>query len=130
MVSDDTVFYVAIPNLTETLAESNKIIQERLAQNPELSQWWDKEQASSRGSEEWDKVISKIAEFGTQLGDEIVVTAQLSKSGKGEPDGRGRARRLRGTGNNDVLEICRRRHWRSAIGGVAADTHAGRQQLE
>jgi len=59
----------------------------RLAQNPELSQWWDKEQASSRGNEEWDKVISKIAEFGAQLGDEIVVTAQLSKSGKGEPDG-------------------------------------------
>src|SRR5205814_4805029 len=87
MTPDDTVFYVAIPNLTETLAESNKIIQERLAQNPELSQWWDKEQASSRGNEEWDKVISKIAEFGAQLGDEIVVTAQLSKSGKGEPDG-------------------------------------------
>jgi hypothetical protein len=87
MISDDTVFYVAIPNLSETLAESNKIIQERLAQNPELSQWWDKEQASSRGNEEWDKVIAKIAEFGAQLGDEIVVTAQLSKSGKGEPDG-------------------------------------------
>jgi hypothetical protein len=87
MISDDTVFYVAIPNLSETLAESNKIIQERLAQNPELSQWWDKEQASSRGNEEWDKVISKIGEFGAQLGDEIVVTAQLSKTGKGEPDG-------------------------------------------
>ena len=87
MISDDTVFYVAIPNLSETLAESNKIIQERLAQNPELSQWWDKEQASSRGNEEWDKVISKIAEFGAQLGDEIVVTAQLAKTGKGEPDG-------------------------------------------
>jgi len=27
MTPDDTSFYVAIPNLTETLAESNKIIQ-------------------------------------------------------------------------------------------------------
>lgn len=87
MTPDDTVFYVAIPNLTETLAESNKIIQERLAQNPELSEWWDNEQASSRGKQEWDKVISKIAEFGEQIGDEIVVTAQLAKTGKGEPDG-------------------------------------------
>ena len=87
MTSDDTVFYVAIPNLSETIAESNKIIQERLSQNPELSQWWEKEQASSRGKEEWDKVIGKIAEFGSQIGDEIVVTAQLSTSGKGEPDG-------------------------------------------
>ncbi len=87
MTPDDTVFYVAIPNLTETLAESNKIIQERLAQNPELSQWWDKEQASSRGKQEWDQVVSKIAEFGEQIGDEIVVTAQLARTGKGEPDG-------------------------------------------
>jgi hypothetical protein len=87
MTPDDTVFYVAIPNLTETLVESNKIIQERLAQNPELSQWWDKEQSSSRGKQEWDNVISKISEFGGQIGDEIVVTAQLAKTSKGEPDG-------------------------------------------
>jgi hypothetical protein len=87
MTPDDTVFYVAIPNLSATLAESNKIIEERLAQNPELHQWWDKEQASARGNQEWEKVISKIAEFGEQIGDEIVVTAQLAKTGKGEPDG-------------------------------------------
>ena len=87
MTPEDTVVYVAIPNLAETLAESNKIIQERLAQNPELSEWWGREQSSSRGKEEWDKVVSKIAEFGEQIGDEIVVTAQLSRTGKGEPEG-------------------------------------------
>jgi len=87
MTPDDTVFYVAIPNLTEMLSESNKIIEERLNQNPELRQWWDKEQGSSRGNQEWDKVIGKIGEFGALLGDEIVVTAQLSKAAKGEPDG-------------------------------------------
>lgn len=87
MTPDDTVFYVAIPNLTEMLAESNKIIQQRLDQNPELREWWLKEQGSARGKQEWDKVIGKISEFGEQIGDEIVVTAQLSKTGKGEPDG-------------------------------------------
>src|SRR5262245_2167064 len=86
MTPDDTVFYVAIPNLTEMLTESNKIIEERLNQNPELKVWWDKEQGS-RGNQEWNKVISKIGEFGSHLGDEIVVTAQLSKNGNGEPDG-------------------------------------------
>jgi hypothetical protein len=34
-----------------------------------------------------DSVVSKIAEFGEQIGDEIVVTAQLATTGKGEPDG-------------------------------------------
>jgi hypothetical protein len=86
MTPDDTVFYVAIPNLSETIAESNKIIEQRLAENPELRQWWDKEQASSRGGQEWNEAISKISEFGAQLGDEIVVTAQMSGTGH-EPDG-------------------------------------------
>ncbi|HSB10639.1 MAG TPA: FecR domain-containing protein [Blastocatellia bacterium] len=87
MTPDDTVFYVAIPNLTEMIAESNKIIEERLGQNPELREWWNKEQSSARGKQEWDKVIGKIAEFGEQIGDEIVVSAQLSTTGKTEPDG-------------------------------------------
>lgn len=87
MTPDDTVFYVAIPNLTEMLAESNKIIEERLGQNPELREWWDKEQSSGHGKQEWDKVIGRISEFGEQIGDEIVVSAQLSGTGKAEPDG-------------------------------------------
>jgi hypothetical protein len=86
MTPDDTVFYVAIPNLTETIAESNKIIEQRLTENPELRQWWDKEQASSRGGREWNDVITKVSEFGAQLGDEIVVTAQMSANAS-EPDG-------------------------------------------
>jgi hypothetical protein len=86
MTPDDTVFYVAIPNLSETIAESNKIIEQRLAENPELKQWWDNEQASSRGGKDWDDAISKISEFGAQLGDEIVVTAQMSATSR-EPDG-------------------------------------------
>jgi archaellum component FlaF (FlaF/FlaG flagellin family) len=87
MTPDDTAFYVAIPNLTGMLTESNKIIEERLNQNPELRQWWNKEEGSSRGNQEWDKVISKISQFGAQIGDEIVVTAQLTGTGKGDPDG-------------------------------------------
>jgi FecR protein/Protein of unknown function (DUF3352)/Putative zinc-finger len=86
MTPDDTVFYIAIPNLSETIAESNKIIEQRLAENPELRQWWDREQASSRGGQEWNEIISKITEFGAQLGDEIVVTAQMSAASH-EPDG-------------------------------------------
>jgi hypothetical protein len=86
MTPDDTVFYIAIPNLSETIGESKKIIEQRLAENPELKQWWDTEQASSRGGKDWNHAISKISEFGAQLGDEIVVTAQMSATSR-EPDG-------------------------------------------
>jgi len=79
-----TVIYVAIPNISATLRESRRIIDERLAQNDELREWWQKEQASG-GQREWSQIISKIAEFGDYLGDEIVVTLQLDA--RGEPDG-------------------------------------------
>jgi hypothetical protein len=84
MVPDGTVIYIAIPNMSATLRESQRIVDERLAQNAELRAWWQKEQATG-GQREWNQIISKVAEFGDYLGDEIVVTAQLDS--RGEPDG-------------------------------------------
>ena len=80
---EKTVFYVAIPNITATLKESQTIIDERLAGNDELRDWWQKEQASG-GHREWNQVLTKVTELGEYLGDEIVVTAQLDP--RGEPD--------------------------------------------
>jgi hypothetical protein len=82
MAPEQTVIYIAIPNITATLKESQKIIDERLAQNADLREWWQKEQASG-GRREWNQAISKISEFGDYLGDEIVVCAQLDS--RGEP---------------------------------------------
>ena len=82
MTPDNTVFYVAIPNLSETLAESNRLIQERFAQNPALRDWWAKEGNAS----EVNKAVERIREFGQYLGSEIVVTASLNATnGLGEP---------------------------------------------
>src|SRR5262249_7055121 len=80
----NTVIYVAIPNISATLRESQKIIDERLAQNAELRDWWLKEQ-SAGGRHDWNQIITKVVEFGDYLGDEIVVAAGLDS--KGEPDG-------------------------------------------
>jgi hypothetical protein len=82
LVPDNTVFYVAIPNLSETLAESNKLIQERLAQNPALRDWWAKE----GNAQEVSQVIERLRQFGQQLGSEIVIAAALdSNNDLGEP---------------------------------------------
>ncbi|HEX8638393.1 MAG TPA: FecR domain-containing protein, partial [Pyrinomonadaceae bacterium] len=40
IVPENTVFYAALPNLTDTLAESQRIMQERISQNPALAEWW------------------------------------------------------------------------------------------
>jgi hypothetical protein len=75
-----TVLYVALPNLSGTIAESNKIIEERINQNPALKQWWESNR-SSTGRAQFDEVIRKVAGFGQYLGDEIVASAEMSAQG-------------------------------------------------
>jgi hypothetical protein len=81
LVPENTVFYAALPNLSQTLADSQRIMQQRIAQNPALAEWWKKDQGSGLNS----KTMARIQELGSQLGDEIVVTASMDA--KGEPGG-------------------------------------------
>jgi len=80
MVPENTVFYAALPNLSETLAQSQRIMQERIKQNPALAQWWKGNDGAIN-----PQMMNRIQEFGSQLGDEIVVTAGMDI--KGEPSG-------------------------------------------
>ena len=46
---ENTIVYAALPNLTSTIVESHRIMQERINQNPALREWWEKEQAGQHG---------------------------------------------------------------------------------
>lgn len=83
LVPENTVFYAALPNLTESLAESERIMQERIKQNPALAEWWKGNKGDSFGTNE--RTIERVREFGSQLGEEIVVSAEMDA--KGEPNG-------------------------------------------
>lgn len=83
LVPENTVFYAALPNLSETLAQSQKIMQERIKQNPALAEWSKGNKGDGLGIDE--KTMNRIYEFGSQLGDEIVVSASMDA--KGEPSG-------------------------------------------
>src|SRR6185295_896915 len=69
-------------NLTSTILESHKIMQERINQNPALREWWSKEQGGAHGPNV-DQVVGTIREFGEYLGDEIAVSVSMDE--KGEP---------------------------------------------
>lgn len=83
LVPENTVFYAALPNLTESLAESQRVMQERISQNPALAEWWKGNRGDSFGINE--QTLARVREFGSQLGDEIVVSAEMDA--KGEPNG-------------------------------------------
>ena len=40
MMPENTVLYAAVPNLAATIIESNRIIEEKIQQNPALSEWF------------------------------------------------------------------------------------------
>ena len=42
LMPENTVVYAALPNLTSTIAESHRIMQERINQNPALHEWYGK----------------------------------------------------------------------------------------
>jgi hypothetical protein len=83
LVPENTVFYAALPNLSETLAESQRIMQERISQNPALAEWWKGNRGDGFGINE--QTLARVLEFGSQLGEEIVVSAEMNA--KGEPNG-------------------------------------------
>jgi hypothetical protein len=85
LMPEGTVLYGALPNLTGTIAESHRIMQERIQQNPALREWWQKENHQSNGdAADLNQLINRVREFGKYLGSEIAVGAQLGANGEPE----------------------------------------------
>jgi FecR protein/Putative zinc-finger len=88
LVPEKTVLYVAIPNISRTLAEANRILQENVQQNPELREWMEKEHSDNRKG--LREAIDLAREFGGYLGDEIVVSIEArasERAGERGPNG-------------------------------------------
>lgn len=79
MMPENTVLYAALPNLGATIAESNRIIEERIQQNPALKDWFENRREPKGPG--MNQAVSVIKDFGDQLGDEIAVGAGMSDSG-------------------------------------------------
>jgi hypothetical protein len=83
VMPEGTVFYVALPNLTETLTASYNMVKQRVEQNPELNAWMSKQNAKE-GRGFADKAFGQMREFGSHLGAEITMSFELND--KGSPD--------------------------------------------
>ena len=72
MLPADTALYAAIPNLGSSLAEANRIFQDRLQQSPVLERWWKQKQASG-DAQRLQEMIDRVRSFSDYIGDEVVV---------------------------------------------------------
>lgn len=71
-IKPDTMVYVAIPNLGDTLAEAKKVFDSQLKESPSLRKSW--EQATNEKSRAaTDEIVSEIQQFASYLGPEVVL---------------------------------------------------------
>jgi hypothetical protein len=77
MMPENTVLYAAVPNLAATIVESNRIIDEKIQQNPALRDWF-----QGRPDHGMNSAIAAIRDFGEQLGEEIAVSAGMDEKGQ------------------------------------------------
>jgi FecR protein/Protein of unknown function (DUF3352) len=82
-VPENTVVYVAIPNLADTLGEAGRIFQDRLEQSPALRHWW-REQQKGSGPKLQD-MLEQFKTFNSYLGDEIVFAVGKDSSSYNSP---------------------------------------------
>ncbi len=72
------------------MPRANEILQENLQKNDELRGWWEQEQKESNKPggrrQGLNQAIELMREFGSQLGDEIVISAAANPRGSGEPE--------------------------------------------
>lgn len=85
LVPERTVVYAALPNLTATLVESHRIMQERIQQNAALREWWGRERSDSHSEPGLDHIIEEINQYGKFLGSEIVASAKMGEQGPEDP---------------------------------------------
>ncbi len=81
LMPENTTVYAGLPNLTATITESHRIMQERIGQNAVLRRWLERQHASK--GPDMNQVMETVKEFGEYLGDEIAVSVSMDQ--KGEP---------------------------------------------
>jgi ferric-dicitrate binding protein FerR (iron transport regulator) len=76
----DTVFYAAIPNLSATIGEAERLFEERVRESQVLREWWDEKNA-----QKLRLVLNQVKTAGEYLGDEVVIAASLEGKNLSEP---------------------------------------------
>lgn len=64
----DTIAFASIPNLASTLAEAENIFEDRVAQSPELREWWNEKE-----TRQVKAIVDEARTFSDYLGNEIIL---------------------------------------------------------
>jgi len=78
LVPDNTVIYVAIPNIGGMIGNAQQIFQDRLSQSQALRDWWNAQQDQAK----FTQLLNAVQAFSSYLGNEVVFTAAGKPAGQ------------------------------------------------
>ncbi|HEY3567688.1 MAG TPA: FecR domain-containing protein [Thermoanaerobaculia bacterium] len=85
LAPEGTTIWIALPNLSKSLAETQKILDEKISESPSLAQWWTGVLRSTDSEQKFHEMIEKLGALGANLGDEVAVAINPGQGDKGEP---------------------------------------------
>ncbi len=80
-----TVAYGAFPNVSGQLSAVYEQFRQRLEANAAVSEWMSQNQGSAEGLGKLDAFVQKAQQFGSLIGDEVVIALTTGASEQGQP---------------------------------------------
>lgn len=81
----DTRAWVGLPNLGTNLAETQRLLDEKIAESPALRQWWSQTIGSAENDQKFHEMIARLGALGQHLGGEIGIA--VTSGGPGDDHG-------------------------------------------
>jgi FecR-like protein/putative zinc finger protein len=75
LVPAGSLVYLALPNLSANLAQTQQLLEQRLAESPVLQQWWSATLGSPANEQLFHDLVQQVGDVGQDLGDEVVIAA-------------------------------------------------------
>jgi hypothetical protein len=75
LVPAGSLVYLALPNLSANLVQTQQLLEQRLAESPMLQQWWSATLGSPANEQLFHDLVQQVGDVGQDLGDEVVIAA-------------------------------------------------------
>ena len=83
LAPEGTTIWIALPNLSKSLNETQRILDQKIADSPSLAQWWSEMLRSTGNEQKFHDMIEKLGALGANLGDEVAVAFNAGDESNG-----------------------------------------------
>jgi hypothetical protein len=84
LAPEGTTIFVALPNLSHSLTQTQQILDQKIAESPSLAQWWGETLGSTQNETKFHDMIQRLGDLGQNLGDEVAIAMNCSDGSKGQ----------------------------------------------